>query len=493
MGVTHKLDYEKVAKYLAFIVVLLGIALRFTIYFQNRNLFQDEANVARNIYERDFIGLLSPLSYSQYAPPLFLWALKMMTVLFGYGERALRVSALLNSFGALCLMYLVLRKFGVKYSAWYPLSFLATGYIYLRYATEVKQYSSDGFIALLIVYAALSIDLVDTKPIRFFIIWALLGTIVIWSSMPSVFVLAGAGVYYFTIVMDSKAYSKAFLVLTAGGIWLVQFLFYYLTILRPQSQSGYLQNCHIQNFLFFLPSSMAEWKQNYTIFINVISVTAGHWTLTVIFHLFLASVTVYYAIKYRIAKLLLLFVPIILTLLAAGLHEFALTPRLILFLLYMNLIILGIGLERILSMKLIYVNALILILSIVCIFNFSRLDYFYNKMVLEEIADSFDFLMKERIPTDHLFVYASANPAYVYYTSIHPEQKQWNSLKGAKMLKFDANFDLIGRSFSGKNALIYSWEESDKITAQQNMINAHIKTVKTYLGRGSKVYIYDQQ
>ena len=71
---------SKILKVIAIAVVALGIALRVAVYLQNRDISMDEANVARNLFERDFAGLLKPLFYEQFAPPVFLWIEKAVTV-----------------------------------------------------------------------------------------------------------------------------------------------------------------------------------------------------------------------------------------------------------------------------------------------------------------------------------------------------------------------------------------------------------------------------
>jgi hypothetical protein len=78
---------------LAFIAI--GVLLRMAMYFHNRNLIIDEANIVRNLAERDFAGLTLPLKYEQYAPPVFLWIEKLASLLFGYGEKAMRLYPLL--------------------------------------------------------------------------------------------------------------------------------------------------------------------------------------------------------------------------------------------------------------------------------------------------------------------------------------------------------------------------------------------------------------
>src|SRR5690606_25656480 len=112
---------KKIFAYIAYFTIALGIVFRIVIYFQNRNLIIDEANIARNIVERDFAGLAKPLYYEQYAPPIFLWITKLSTLLFGTSELAFRLFPFLCGIVGLILLYVLLKKFAANAAAWYPL------------------------------------------------------------------------------------------------------------------------------------------------------------------------------------------------------------------------------------------------------------------------------------------------------------------------------------------------------------------------------------
>ena len=75
---------NKLAKYFVALILVMGVVLRLVYYFQDYDLIIDEANIARNLAERSFTGLCSPLSYEQYSPPSFLWIEKLMTLAFGF-------------------------------------------------------------------------------------------------------------------------------------------------------------------------------------------------------------------------------------------------------------------------------------------------------------------------------------------------------------------------------------------------------------------------
>lgn len=59
------------------IILLGGIILRLHVYLSNRSLIIDEANLARNVVEGNWLQFLQPLKYEQYAPPIFLCLSKM--------------------------------------------------------------------------------------------------------------------------------------------------------------------------------------------------------------------------------------------------------------------------------------------------------------------------------------------------------------------------------------------------------------------------------
>ena len=176
------------------LIILTGIALRLVYYFQNNNLIIDEVNIARNLVERDFAGLLSPLRYEQYAPPVFLWIEKAFSLVLGFSEKALRLFPLITGLAAIFVFYEILKRLLLIKSLWYPLALLALGTIYVKHSVEVKQYMPDVLISLLLILLALKTDLSGTSQRRFLLVWIPAGSLAVWSSMPSVFEIGRAHV-----------------------------------------------------------------------------------------------------------------------------------------------------------------------------------------------------------------------------------------------------------------------------------------------------------
>src|SRR5688572_5655367 len=117
-------DKNRLAAIAIWLIVVAAVVLRIVVWVQNRNLIIDESNVARNLFDRNYLELLKPLDFNQYAPPTFLWATKTFAELFGFGELSLRAYALLCSFGVLA-MFVVVGKRIVSHAALaYPLLLL---------------------------------------------------------------------------------------------------------------------------------------------------------------------------------------------------------------------------------------------------------------------------------------------------------------------------------------------------------------------------------
>src|SRR6185295_2550806 len=141
----------------ALLAILLGVGLRLWQYFANPSLWVDEAAVARNVLDRGVVQLLGRLDYGQVAPPGFLLGVKLSAALFGGSEYALRLVPLFAGLAGLFLFYFVAREIlrpvgtivaTVLFSLAVPLIF---------FSANLKQYSSDVAVTLLVLAFALRI------------------------------------------------------------------------------------------------------------------------------------------------------------------------------------------------------------------------------------------------------------------------------------------------------------------------------------------------
>lgn len=437
--------FNKLLQYFAFALILLGIVVRIVVLIHNRDLIIDEANIARNVFERGFVDLAKPLSYEQYAPPVFMWVLKIMTAFFGFSELGLRLYPLLSGVCLLVMMYLLIKEFTSIKTAWYPVGMLVVSYTMIRYSTEVKQYMCDALIVLSLIYLAIKIEMGSFSKTRFFFIWFIIGSIAIWSSMPSVFLLSGIGAFYFFKAIGEKNWKNAGVIVGVSFAWLLQFAFYYFTILKPQIDSNYLQNYHQEYFLFATPSNKGEWIHNFTVVNDLIKHAVGfnHY-VNVINIILIFSGAVLFFLRSK-AKSLLILVPIVLTLIAAALNQFSLIPRVAIFIMPLFLVLACIGLEELMKLKWVALKLGTLVMGTAFIYYLSDIkQQLTEKTESEKMSKAMNYLMDStQYLAPQIFIHNGARPAFIYYSQIHPDQNKWARIREAHLLSWDANYDSI--------------------------------------------------
>ena len=170
----------------------LGVLLRVVPYFRNRSLWYDEALLALNILHRSVTGLMSPLDYHQAAPVGFLLLEKISTGIFGKNELALRLVPLIFGIAALFVVHRVAALWLSPQAVPIAVSLFALNPSLIYYSSEVKQYSCDVAVALVLLWAAGPFQR-SGEGWRSAGKFALLGFGAIWFSHPSMFILAGAG------------------------------------------------------------------------------------------------------------------------------------------------------------------------------------------------------------------------------------------------------------------------------------------------------------
>jgi len=476
---------------LAIALILVAIVVRIAVFLQNRNLFIDEANIARNIYERNLLQLATPLSYEQYAPPVFLWALKLFTFLFGYGEIAFRLYPLLAGIASLVVLHQLLKQLVTVKAIWYPIGLFAVGYMSIRYSTEVKQYMSDVLVVLSLLLLALKRDIATTPRSVFFLTWIVVGSVAIWAAMPSVFALAGVGVYYFWQSVAARDNKKTSVVIFIGLVWMAQFGLYYLIILKPQIETSYLQNFHRDYFLFAIPRSKAEWLHNWYVIKNLIQETAGFWVWAFNFNIFFLIVGAVFLFTRNAAKSMLILVPLVAVLVAAAANQYSLIPRVALFVSPLLLVLIGYGLDVLIRIRPVPVSLILLALCAVLIFKFNNLKMAWERYETEEITDAMNFLFQQRINHGaQLYIDNGARPAFIYYTQIHPEHDRWGRIKDAHLLPWDANYAIISKGAGDTSAYIFTSIDPDELNSKLALLGQHNTQVAKAEKQGSAAYVY---
>ena len=138
------------------IMVGVGILLRFGRFALNYPLWGDESCLAANLIDRGFVDLLRPLEFGQVCPPAFLAIELAMSRWLGFHEWVLRLFPLLCA----VISVPVFRWTAAKVLKGIPLllavAIFAVSLHPLRHAAEVKPYASDLLAALVLMALALA-------------------------------------------------------------------------------------------------------------------------------------------------------------------------------------------------------------------------------------------------------------------------------------------------------------------------------------------------
>jgi hypothetical protein len=142
----------------ALTVIGLGIGLRLFLLLERSPLWVDEAMVAVGVLRRSWGQLLHPPDYGQVVPPLYLLLLKGSTAVFGHGEVALRLPALVAGVLTLLLLFRVATDLAGSRTALATLVLAGCSVALLRFSVEVKAYAFDAFFGALIPFLVIRLE-----------------------------------------------------------------------------------------------------------------------------------------------------------------------------------------------------------------------------------------------------------------------------------------------------------------------------------------------
>lgn len=248
---------KKAADIIGLCVILAGISVSIFMNCVGRSLWLDEAMLAYSFSKRSFWGLINGVfEWDQSAPVLYLYLVKLLTVIFGNTEFVLRSFSILAYIAVLFLSGYVARKlFSVKYPILVS-AFLANMNFILKYSNEFKQYLTECIWVLLVLvlyYLYKEKGLAWWKMMLGFMIF-------IWGANPACFFIGGVLLYEFFAGMLTK--EKILVrnsILTGIGVGL-SFIVYYFCWLRGIALSGTMQS-YWENASFpLIPTSIDDLK-----------------------------------------------------------------------------------------------------------------------------------------------------------------------------------------------------------------------------------------
>ena len=317
--------------------------MRLTQYLSNRSLWFDEVALGLNLLDRTYLELLDALDHNQAAPPLFLWIEKFAIDTLGSHEYVLRLFPLLGGLLSLILFHRFTKQMA---QGWVRpiaiLLFSVQGYI-AYFASETKPYSWDVAIALLLFMALATMDTLKPR-LKTLITTGLLGSISIWLSFPSIFMMAGVEGANIIKLQPWKASWQSlqdFLLrrICLYSIWVLSFCGLYFGVIRKAlSDTGLADSWagRYPNNIWDIAWLLDSFGRFFYRPLGFPGPTDG----VAIVAFISGCVLLYHIAKHR---LLYLSSPFIISLLAAFLHKYPFRERLILFLTPFALILLSEG------------------------------------------------------------------------------------------------------------------------------------------------------
>lgn len=410
------------SNYLALYFVCFGVLVRTVQYLSNRSLWGDEVNLALNIIERSYGELSRTLDNNQAAPLGFLWLEKLATQIWGNSEYALRLVPFIASLVSLGMFYRLVRQYSFTIAVPIAIALFACGRYTLYFATELKPYSSDMAIALILFWLLVKaqhkiLNLGETTG------FACLGSLAIWFSYPSIFILGGLEGW--NLLTASRKYAQKIIInrWVIYLTWLVSFgWFYWLTIantLGNEDLSSSWESRYPDSLgdIFWVFDALGRFFYHPMGFSGV---TDGIGILA-----FIVGCIAWYR---RNRTIWLAFIaPFVATIIAAYLHKYPFRDRLILFLAPLGIAIVAEGVALMLAQlnRVSLVHRLFGILGIICLCALTfpaiyRASNFTLRPELKHEVKPVLAHVAERVRLgDKIYVYAEANPAFVYYLKIY--------------------------------------------------------------------------
>jgi hypothetical protein len=186
--------YARTLRETLFLLIGVGVVIRIVRLILPSPIWGDEAMLALNFLNRDYLGLTHFLDNGQVAPVLFLWVERFVVHSLGTADWALRLVPFIASTGGLLLVWDFARRTVSPLAAVLAVGILAVSVWPVSMAATVKPYAGDLFwSALLLSLAARWYN----RPDRLWPLFGLVATvpIALASSYPAVFVAGGISLY----------------------------------------------------------------------------------------------------------------------------------------------------------------------------------------------------------------------------------------------------------------------------------------------------------
>jgi len=403
-------------------IIAFGVILRAAKYVPAFSMRGDELAVTLNILNRSPIDLMTrPLDHEQAAPFGFILLIKALLEIFGQSEYVLRLVAFAAGCISLILMQNLLTKTTGRYGELFALAAFAFSDYLIYYSAELKQYSSDVMLCL-ILFLIFYQHIFRETTAKDFVLLAALGTLSLCLSYPALFVLAGIGITLFLHYWKDK--QKLLWITLVGMLWAGTFLTLYFLLLRHQTQATYLITFW-GNLLSFMP--MPPWRDISwypKALTGLFFVVAGlSSSLLFVIPVYLLGLWGFWQEK-KWQWVLALTIPIGINILVSGFQKYPFHGRLILYLLPLVFLVLGKGVGLLISLirNRAFANiafAALLILFLRPVIPTVNSYWFTRAYLRDDLKPVLSFVKDNRQAGDIIYLYHYIGQQYTYYAPIY--------------------------------------------------------------------------
>lgn len=410
------IDNPILHKYINIIIlsfILFTIGVNIYVLSIGRSLWNDEAMLAFSLSQKDLFNLTNGIfEWNQSAPVIYLYIVKIVTILFGNSEFTLRLWSLICYILLILSCYYILKKI---LSVRLPLlgaAFIANLHYLIYFSSEFKPYMSDCLSVVLVIIAYY---LYNEKKINSFVL-ALFFAVIIWNSNPSCFFIAGVLIYDFFNSAVKKDYSNLKTTVFIGLATLTSFIIYYFYWLKPVLDTGYMQQFWAYEKFIFIPRNKVELDYMINMFISY-KFEVG----IIIFSFFFAFKRKY---KKEAKYIHIIYISLFIVLFASALGRYPISQRLLLFIYPLCGIILFYSTDKLFSTNR-RMNIAMLIISILIIYaaggitKYIKVENAYRQG--EEVNLTIDYVEKNIKEGENVYIYYGYVPGFLYKTKYDKE------------------------------------------------------------------------
>ena len=409
--------------FLLLFFIILGVSLRLYVFLQQYSFEGDERALAVNIIlQKNIYELIcAPLHmFNQAAPLCFMIISKFISNILGTNEFSLRIFPLLAGIISNFLFYFFAKDYLKPKSLLFSVFLFSVSGPLVSYSAFFKPYSGDVMAALIVLIIA---KFSFTKEEINVLMPSLVGVVLIWFSYPVTFILASVALYYGFIFFIKNQKNNLLGLLVISFRWLASF-----TAASFFAYSNYIisKNYFLEYWKNYFFPVLPNWNSLLKALSELCNITfycvnSSKWMC-----LFIVTGAALCILQKK-WKYLLLFLPIIITLIASGIKAYPFGDRLILFLSPFVIIFVAKNLayltyvDKFIKSKLIKNFSILLMSSILLLqIPFNTKNYFHLR-TNTKINDFLSFMDKNMEKNDFIYLipYDRMYIRYHYYYKNH--------------------------------------------------------------------------